>query len=166
MTTPGHREETASAVAHGTPTAAQEASPPRPYDVYEDRCPTREVLARLADKWALLILGRLEDGPLRFNALKRDIKRITQKVLTQTLRRLERDGLILRRVEATVPVSVEYALTPLGASLTGTVAALARWAERHMDAIAAAQQAYDAARLEEPPAGVLQHRLEIGRAHG
>ena len=106
-----------------------------PYDVYEERCPTRQVLDRLADKWALLILDRLQQGPTRFNALKRDIQRITQKVLTQTLRKLERDGLVSREVHATVPVTVEYALTPLGHTLTDTVAALAHWAEHNMPEI-------------------------------
>ena len=68
------------------------------YDVYEDRCPTRLVLDRLADKWALLILDRLRDGPVRFNQLRRDIKGLSQKVLSQTLKKLERDGLVSRTV--------------------------------------------------------------------
>lgn len=118
------------------------------YNVYEDRCPTRQVLDRLADKWSLLILDRLERGPTRFNVLRRDIKRITQKVLAQTLRKLERDGLVARRVFATTPVTVEYSLTPLGTTLTQTVAALAHWAETNMDAVQAAQAAYDAARTD------------------
>lgn len=113
------------------------------YDVYEERCPTRLVLDRLADKWALLILDRLETGPVRFNQLRRDIKGVSQKVLSQTLKKLERDGLVSRAVFATVPVTVEYALTPLGRTLTETVAALAHWAERNMDAVLAAQAAYD-----------------------
>lgn len=114
------------------------------YNVYEDRCPTRMVLDRLADKWALLILDRLESGPVRFNHLRRDIKGISQKVLSQTLKKLERDGLLSRAVFPTVPVTVEYALTPLGRTLTQTVAALAHWAEHNMDAVLAAQDAYDA----------------------
>lgn len=114
------------------------------FDVYEDRCPTRLVLDRLADKWALLLMLRLADGPLRFNQLKRDIKGISQKVLSQTLKKLERDGLVTRTVYPTVPVTVEYALTPLAATLREPVEALTRWAETHMPAIAAAQQAYDA----------------------
>jgi len=113
------------------------------YDVYEDNCPTRQVLARLADKWALLILDRLEDGPVRFNHLRRDIKGISQKVLSQTLKKLERDGLVSRAIFATVPVTVEYALTPLGRTLADTVRALAHWAEHNMDAVLAAQTAYD-----------------------
>ncbi|ADH88640.1 transcriptional regulator, HxlR family [Ancylobacter novellus DSM 506] len=115
------------------------------YDVYEDRCPTRMVLDRIADKWAVLILDRLEDGPVRFNAIRREIKGISQKVLSQTLKKLERDGLITRTVYPTVPVTVEYALTPLGRTLTETVSALAHWAEHNMDAVLAAQATYDAA---------------------
>ncbi len=117
----------------------------RAYDVYEDRCPTRLVLDRLADKWAVLILDRLRGGPVRFNHIRRDIKGISQKVLSQTLKRLERDGLISRTVFPTVPVTVEYALTPLGLTLTETISALAHWAERNMDAVLAAQRTYDAA---------------------
>lgn len=115
------------------------------YDVFDDRCPTRLVLDRLADKWALLVLDRLQDGPVRFNHLRRDIRGLSQKVLSQTLKRLERDGLVKRTVHPTVPISVDYALTPLGQTLTETVAAFAHWAERNMDAVFAAQAAYDMA---------------------
>ncbi len=115
------------------------------YNVFDDRCPTRMVLDRLADKWALLVLDRLRDGPVRFNNLRRDIRGLTQKVLSQTLKRLERDGLIERTVRPTVPVRVDYALTPLGQTLTETVAAFAHWAESNMGAVLAAQAAYDAA---------------------
>ncbi|MDE1570119.1 winged helix-turn-helix transcriptional regulator [Aquabacter sp. P-9] len=114
------------------------------YDVYEERCPTRMLLDRIADKWAVLILARLRGGPVRFNQLRREIRGISQKVLSQTLKKLERDGLITRAVFPTVPVTVEYALTPLGETLNETVAALARWAEHNMDAVLAAQAAYDA----------------------
>ena len=117
----------------------------RAYDVYEDLCPTRMVLDRLADKWALLILDRIKTSPVRFNHIRRDIKGISQKVLSQTLKKLERDGLLTRTVYPTVPVTVEYALTPLGRTLTDTVTALAHWAESNMDAVLAAQRAYDRA---------------------
>lgn len=113
------------------------------YDVFEDRCPTRQVLDRLADKWSLLILDRLRTQAVRFNHLRRDIKGVSQKVLSQTLKKLERDGLVTRTVFPTVPVTVEYALTPLGRTLTETVAALTHWAEHNMDAVRNAQQAYD-----------------------
>lgn len=115
------------------------------FDVYNDRCPARDVLARLADKWTLLVLARLESEPMRFNQLKRDVRKITQKVLTQTLRKLERDGLISRKVFPTVPVTVEYSLTPLGKTLTETVSVMAHWAEHNMEAILTAQMAYDSA---------------------
>ena len=114
------------------------------YDVYKELCPTRMVLDRLADKWALLILDRLQAGPMRFNQLRREIDGISQKVLSQALKKLERDGLLSRTVYPTVPVTVEYALTPLGQTLTDTVSALAHWAERNMGAVLAAQAAYDA----------------------
>ncbi|WP_428774521.1 winged helix-turn-helix transcriptional regulator [Vibrio sp.] len=113
------------------------------YNIYENRCPTRAVLDRIADKWALLILDKLRGEPVRFNHLKRDIKGISQKVLSQTLKKLERDGLVSRTVFPTVPVTVEYALTPLGNTLTEAVAALSHWAEDNMDAVLAAQQDYD-----------------------
>jgi len=113
------------------------------YDVYEDRCPTRMVLDRIADKWSLLILDRLQDDAVRFNQLRKDIKGISQKVLSQTLKKLERDGLISRTAYATVPVTVEYALTPLGQTLTETIHSITHWAEHNMDAVIKAQQHYD-----------------------
>lgn len=115
----------------------------RPYNVYEDDCPTRKVLDRLADKWALLILDRITGEPVRFNQIRKDVQGISQKVLSQALKKLERDGLVSRTIYPTVPVTVEYALTDLGRTLTETVSALAHWAERNMDAVATAQKAYD-----------------------
>jgi DNA-binding HxlR family transcriptional regulator len=120
-----------------------------PYDIYDDRCPTRDVLSRLADKWALLVLGCLERGPHRFNNLRRSIRGITQKMLTQTLRKLERDGLVSREIFPTVPVTVEYSLSPLGKTLTQTVSLLTLWVEDNMDAMSAAQTAYDTANAVE-----------------
>lgn len=117
---------------------------PPAYNIYEDRCPARQVLDRLADKWALLILARLQNEPVRFNQLRRDIKGISQKVLSQTLKKLERDGLLSRSVFATVPVTVEYALTDLGQSLVQSANIFAHWAEQHMDAVLLAQAKYDA----------------------
>ncbi len=121
------------------------------YNVYEEQCPTRQVLDRLADKWALLILDRLQREPVRFNQLRRDIQGVSQKVLSQTLKRLERDGLLSRTAFATVPVTVEYALTDLGQSLVQTVSALAHWAEQHMDAVLLAQAKYDNDAAALPP---------------
>jgi DNA-binding HxlR family transcriptional regulator len=115
----------------------------RAFNVYDNECPARLVLDRIADKWALLILDRLRKQPVRFNQLRRDICGISQKVLSETLRKLERDGILVREVFATVPVSVEYSLTPLGKTLTKTVGELAHWAEQHMDSVVKAQKEYD-----------------------
>lgn len=114
-------------------------------DVYADACPTRHVLDLVGDKWATLIVGLLEEGPQRFAVLHRQIGGISQKMLTQTLRRLERDGLVLRTVYAEVPPRVEYALTPLGRTLCEPLAALRNWAEDHIAAVQEAQQRYDQA---------------------
>ena len=113
------------------------------YNIYDSRCPTRDLLARLADKWVLLVLDKLEQGPTRFNTLRRDIMGITQKMLAQTLKRLERDGLVERTVFQTKPITVEYKLTPLASTLIESVTVLAHWAESNMDAVSAAQTAYD-----------------------
>lgn len=113
------------------------------YNIYAKQCPTRMVLDRIADKWALLILDKLSDDAFRFNQLKRDITGISQKVLSQTLKKLERDGLLSRTAFPTVPVTVEYRLTPLGETLVDSVRALAHWAENNMDLVLEAQQAYD-----------------------
>lgn len=131
----GHSKETVSAGRRGARLPA--------YDVYQPGCPTRQVLDRLADKWAVLILGRLDGSPVRFNQLRRDIAGISQKVLSQTLKNLERDGLVSRTAFPTVPVTVEYSITPLGMTLKDTLQALARWAESHMDTVLAAQKQYD-----------------------
>lgn len=114
------------------------------YDVFAPNCPARLVLDRLADKWVLLLIDRLSTGErVRFNQLRRDIAGVSQKVLSQTLKRLERDGLVERQVHPTVPPTVEYALTELGATLGGTVEQLAHWAESNMPAIVQARQRYD-----------------------
>ncbi len=118
------------------------------YDVYQQRCPTRLVLDRLADKWAILILGRLGFQPVRFNQLRREIDGVSQKVLSQTLKKLERDGLVRRTAFATVPVTVEYSITPLGQTLNTTLSALAHWAESNIEAVLAAQQQYDRQQLQ------------------
>ena len=112
-------------------------------DAYDPNCPTRVVLDQIADKWAVLVLGALDDGPVRFNALKRRLAGISQKMLGQTLRDLERNGLVSRRAFATVPVTVEYSLTALGERLTERVNDLRVWAEKHIGQIVAAQSAFD-----------------------
>ena len=113
-------------------------------DVYNSNCPTRQVLDRIGDKWTALIIGLLEEGPQRFSALQRNIGGISQKMLTQTLRNLERDGLVNRVLYAEVPPRVEYTLTPLGETLCTPLAVIRNWAEEHIEEISAAQAAYDA----------------------
>jgi DNA-binding HxlR family transcriptional regulator len=114
------------------------------WNAYATSCPTRLVLDRIADKWAVLVLGSLADGPVRFNRLRRQIEGISQKMLSQTLKSLERDGLVSRKVTPTVPVTVEYSITPLGETLSATVDGLRIWAETHIEKVLVAQQQYDA----------------------
>ncbi len=111
---------------------------------YAADCPTRLILDRVGDKWAVLLLGLLLEEPLRFNALRRRIAGISQKMLSQTLKSLERDGLVRRRAIATVPVTVEYSITPLGVTLANAVDPLRRWAEQNLREVFAAQRRYDA----------------------
>ncbi|MFD6222636.1 winged helix-turn-helix transcriptional regulator [Nocardia asteroides] len=115
-------------------------------------CPARQLLAVLADKWVLLVLGTLRaaQGPVRFNELRRRLDGITQKMLTKTLRDLERDGLVRRTVYPTVPPRVEYAITPLGTDLGRISHAMGAWVVRHQHEITAARAEFDAARAIAP----------------
>jgi DNA-binding HxlR family transcriptional regulator len=113
------------------------------WDMMNAACPTRQVLDRIADKWTMLVISALEDGTLRFSELRRQIDGITQKMLTQTLRGLERDGMVDREVWPTVPVTVRYTLTPLGHSLADAVSVIRAWSYANMDAIAAARGSYE-----------------------
>lgn len=112
-------------------------------------CPVRDVLDRLGDAWSLLVVLRLGAGPARFNQLRRSVDGISQRMLTVTLRSLERDGLVSRTVFPTTPPQVEYALTPLGASLHGPIGALSRWASMHQATIQDARRRYDGAAAAE-----------------
>lgn len=113
-------------------------------DVYAEDCPTRWVMDRVGDKWSVLIIGLLDDGTKRFSELQRCIGGISQKMLTQTLRNLERDGLVTRTIYAEVPPRVEYSLTPLGQTLCEPVAALRQWAESNIGEVTAAQARFTA----------------------
>lgn len=106
-------------------------------------CPTRLILNRIADKWTVLVVILLEEGTKRFSNLQREIGGISQKMLTQTLRGLERDGLVTRKVYATVPPKVEYSLTPLGHTLKDLLYAIKTWSETNIDAVQKAQNNYD-----------------------
>jgi DNA-binding HxlR family transcriptional regulator len=114
------------------------------WNAYDSACPTRVVLDRIADKWTVLIVGRLAGGARRFGELRRDIVGISPKVLTQKLRELERDGVLTRKIYASVPPKVEYRLTPLGQTLVGLLDAIRVWSETHIETVMAAQQTYDA----------------------
>ncbi|WP_347556144.1 helix-turn-helix domain-containing protein [Robbsia sp. KACC 23696] len=105
---------------------------------------TRPILEQITNKWSVLILTVLCTAPSRFNAIKRRLDPITHKALTEALRRLERNGLVNRRVIASSPVAVEYSITPLGRTLQGPFVALIAWAEVHGGGIEIAQQAFDA----------------------
>ncbi|MEC3911726.1 helix-turn-helix domain-containing protein [Sphingobium sp. CR2-8] len=124
-------------------TSAALPPPCRIGDAYNPDCPTRHVLDRIGDKWAVLVMLTLKDGPVRFNELRRRIGAISQKMLSQTLKSLERDGLVRRAAFATVPVTVEYALTPLAGGLIGILDQITGWAETHVSAIMAARRAHD-----------------------
>jgi len=112
-------------------------------DAYAADCPSRQILDRIGDTWSVLVVMMLADGPQRYTALSRRIEGVSPKMLTQTLRGLERDGLIGRTVHAEVPPRVDYELTTLGRSLLSLVGALENWAETHIEDVQAARDAYD-----------------------
>jgi DNA-binding HxlR family transcriptional regulator len=127
-----------------TTTAAQRREQAkRDYDAFLEGCPTRELLSRLTDKWVALVILALADGPQRHGELARRVAGVSQKMLTQTLRTLERDGLVTRTVTASVPVRVDYALTPLGHELFPVMIAIKNWAETHMERVHEARIQFD-----------------------
>ena len=140
-----------------TMTAAQQRARARvDYDAFLAGCPSRQLLARISDKWVALILAALgSDGPnprvdrvgeprsMRYSELSRRLAGVSQKMLTQTLRSLERDGLLTRTVTPTVPVTVTYELTDLGLSLQQVMGGIKVWAEAHMDEVLANREDYD-----------------------
>ena len=131
-----------------TMTAAQQrAQAKTDYDAFLAACPSRKLLDRISDKWVTLILCALgnagEPRPMRYSELSRLLAGVSQKMLTQTLRSLERDGLLTRTVTPTVPVTVSYELTELGRSLQEVIGGLKAWAETHMESVLAARASYD-----------------------
>ncbi|MFI0901333.1 winged helix-turn-helix transcriptional regulator [Streptomyces sp. NPDC020983] len=118
-------------------------------DAYLAACPSRQILDVLANKWTMLVMGALSGGPLRFGELRRRLDGVTQKMLTQTLRTLERDGLVTRTVFPTIPPRVDYAATPLGESVTALMRAIRAWSEDNIDAVLDARDAYDARAAED-----------------
>ncbi|MDT0182222.1 helix-turn-helix domain-containing protein [Microbacterium sp. ARD31] len=137
-----------------TTAARRRAEDKAAYNAFFEMCPSRQLLDRLSDKWVVLILCALGgDGPagdggattMRYSELARVIAGVSQKMLTQTLRALERDGLVTRTVTPTVPVTVDYALTELGVSLHRTTRLVRAWAHENMDAVRENRERYDAA---------------------
>ncbi|MEU6583764.1 helix-turn-helix domain-containing protein [Nocardia sp. NPDC046763] len=127
-----------------TKTAAQRRTEARrAYDAYVQECPTRHLLDRISDKWVSLLLTALADEPRRYSDLSRIVAGVSQKMLTQTLRTMERDGLVSRAVTASVPVRVDYELTELGRSLLPVMQAIKSWAETHIEDVLAARERYD-----------------------
>jgi len=118
-------------------------SPAASDDVPLSACQAREILTRIGDKWSLYVVSRLGEETKRFTDLKRGIEGISQRMLTVTLRGLERDGIVVRTVYPVMPPRVEYALTPMGRTLLETVGTLVAWAEDHVTQIEDARAAYD-----------------------
>ncbi|MAQ17634.1 MAG: transcriptional regulator [Sandaracinus sp.] len=130
---------------HPRSAAARRQQAKRDFDAYLARCPSRLLLDRISNKWVVLVLCALDEGPLRHSELARRLAGVSQKMLTQTLRTLERDGLVDRTVTPSVPVRVDYELTVLGRSLLGPVQAFKLWAEERMADVLEAREAYDEA---------------------
>ena len=146
---PGHMDGTDRRGTHASPSIEQasrgEDHASRGVNPVSSDCRlVGSVLARIGDKWSVLVVMTLKDGPRRFNELKRGIDGISQRMLTFTLRGLERDGLVTRTLFPTIPPRVDYALTDLGRSLQEPVLALGTWAFAHLDAIEAARSRFDA----------------------
>jgi DNA-binding HxlR family transcriptional regulator len=115
------------------------------FDVLAAACPTRQVVSRLGDKWTLLVVYALSQQPYRFRELQRAVEGISQRMLTQTLRNLERDGVVHRSVKPTIPPQVTYSLTGLGDSLSGAIAQIRAWAYTNIEDVQTAQKVYDRA---------------------
>ncbi len=113
------------------------------WDAYNEHCPTRIILDRIADKWTVLIIGALEEKTKRFGELRREIGGVSQKMLTQTLRELERDGIVIRSVYACVPPKVEYSLTDLGRTLVRILEPIRVWSESNIESVLKARDEYD-----------------------
>jgi DNA-binding HxlR family transcriptional regulator len=129
-----------------TTTAAQRREDERrSYNAFLAACPSRMVMDRISDKWVGLLLAALADGPQRYSQLSRRVAGVSPKMLTQTLRGLERDGLVERTVYPTVPVTVEYRLTALGHSLAAAVSVIKAWAYENIEELERARDRYDRA---------------------
>jgi len=113
------------------------------WDPYDRNCPTRKLLDRIGDRWTVLVVGSLSGGPLRFSEVAQRVDGVSQKMLTQTLRGLERDGLVTRTLYPQIPPRVDYELTDAGKTLREPLRALEEWAKAHMNAVLDARQLND-----------------------
>ncbi|NHN56785.1 helix-turn-helix transcriptional regulator [Calidifontibacter sp. DB0510] len=113
------------------------------FDVLQAACPSRSVLRHLTDRWTPMVVAVLSDGPARFGQIRGRVEGVTAKVLTETLRSMERDGLVTRTAQATMPPRVDYELTPLGRTLVTPLAAVRSWAEQHAEQVLEARARYD-----------------------
>ncbi|PTA47929.1 helix-turn-helix domain-containing protein [Micromonospora sp. RP3T] len=126
------------------PPTREVSGPTSSWDPYARGCPSREVLDQIGSKWAVLVLGELgRHGACRFTQLRQQLAGVSEKMLTRTLRTLERDGLLLRTVYPEVPIRVEYELTPLGQTLRGPLKALTDWSVQHIEEVLDARKGYD-----------------------
>ncbi len=128
----------------GAQPTSEPAAGDHPPDVFSRACPSRPVLQHISGRWGALTLAALRAEPLRFNALRRRIDGVSEKMLSQTLQALERDGFVVREVQATIPPRVEYSLTPLGTAVATRLHDLIDLLETSMDQVEAAQRTYDA----------------------
>jgi DNA-binding HxlR family transcriptional regulator len=132
--------------AEAVPSATNATVYPPEWEIWPlpEMCASQVLLEDISCKWAILTIAALSRGSARFNQLRRTLRGVTQKTLTQALRRLERSGMISRTVLETAPISVEYAITPLGRTLAGPFCAIYRWTQAHQSEVEAARQRFDA----------------------
>lgn len=129
-----------------TDVCAESAAADLAFDVFARACPSRETLEHVTGRWGSLTVGALRDGPRRFNELRRRVEGVSEKMLSQTLHALERDGIVTREAQPTNPPRVDYELTPLGREVADRLFALIQFVEGSMDEVLTSRQSYDTAR--------------------
>ena len=134
---------------------------PIPHPLHEDCHKVSRILARIGEKWSMLVVMLLRDGPRRFNDIKRNTGSISQQMLTRTLRGLERDGMVTRTIFPTSPPQVEYSLTELGRSLSEPVLIFGRWIQEHLAEIEAARDRFDAGAKTGPLGKTTENRFSV-----
>ncbi|MCX5375608.1 helix-turn-helix domain-containing protein [Streptomyces sp. NBC_00091] len=129
-----------------TPVCTEAIADDLPFDVFARACPSRETLEHVTGRWGSLTVGALQEGPCRFNELRRKVDGVSEKMLSQTLHALERDGIVHREAQPTNPPRVDYELTPLGREIAARLLSLIHFLEGSMDEVLVSRQTYDAAR--------------------